>query len=124
MVARGERGGPEAMTAFDLALAAAPPAISGLFGYLAARQQFRRKPGEVSDTIATAFSRLVNELQEENARHMASIRTLREDAHKVRAQLTKLQGFADALFRHIAVLERQIIGLGAEPALRPSLPEL
>ncbi len=111
------------MTVIDLALAATPAAITGLFGYLAARQQFRRKPSDVSDTIAAAFTRLVNELQEENARHMASIRTLREDAHRMRNQLSRLQGFADALFRHIAALEQQILRLGAQPLARPLLPE-
>jgi hypothetical protein len=73
--------------------------------------------------INLAYARDDNWDQEENARHMASIRTLREDAHKTRSQLAKLQGFAQALFRHIAVLEQQIIGLGAEPAVRPSLLE-
>lgn len=66
---------------------------------------------------------ILKEAQEENARHMASIRILREDAHKMRGQLTRLEGFAQSLFRHIAVLERQVVGLGGEPAARPKLAE-
>jgi hypothetical protein len=112
------------MSPIEIALAALPAAVTGLFGYLAARLQFRRRPGDASDTIASAFSKLVNELQEENARHMASIRILREDAHKMHGQLTRLEGFAQSLFRHIAVLERQIAGLGAEPVARPSLADV
>jgi hypothetical protein len=102
-------------------VAALPAAVTGLFGYLAARLQFRRRPGEAVDTIATAFGRLVDQLQEENARHLESLRLLREDAHKIRNQLSRLQAFAQTLFGHIAVLERQIVGLGADPAPRPSL---
>jgi hypothetical protein len=111
------------MSLSDPLLAVLPAAVTGLFGYLAARLQFRRRPGEVSDTIASAFTRLVRELRTENARHLASIRTLREDAQKMQSQLTRLQTFAHALFGHIAILERQIVGLGAEPAARPALSE-
>lgn len=98
-------------------------AITGFFGYMAALIQHRRKPAEESDQIASAFGKLVKDLQAENARHLASIKTLREDAHRMNNQLTKLQAFAHALFRHIGLLERQIISLGAEPAVRPVLPD-
>lgn len=111
------------MSLFDALATALPAAVTGLFGYLAARLQFRRPPGEVSDAIASAFSKLVNELQEENARHMTSIRTLRDDAQKMRGQLGRLQAFADALFGHIGILERQVVGLGGAPAPRPALLE-
>ena len=99
-------------------------AVTGVFAWLAARAARRRSPDQVGDTIANAFKTLVDELQEENARHLAAVNQLREEGHRLRGQLQKLRAYADVLFRHIASLEALIRSHGADPPARPALPSL
>lgn len=91
--------------------------------WLGKRRHPKAVQAEMSDQIAGAFQKLVDELQEENGRHLASIKVLREDAHRLRNQLTKLQAFAASLFKHIAALEAQLRSAGLEPMARPTLPD-
>lgn len=99
-------------------------AVTGAFAWLAARAGRRRSPDQVGDTIANAFKTLVDELQEENARHLKQLNLLREEGQRLRGQLLKLRAHAEVLFRHIASLEALIRGHGADPPARPALPNL
>jgi hypothetical protein len=98
--------------------------VAGFFAWLAARAQKRRAPDQVGDTIASAFKTLVDELQEENRRHLKMINGLRDESQRLRKQLQKLRAFADALFRHIAALEALIQARGEAAPERPSLPAI
>lgn len=99
-------------------------AVTGVFAWLAARTGRRRTPDQVGDTIANAFKTLVDELQEENARHLKQLNQLREEGRRLCSQLLKLRAYADILFRHIASLEALIRSHGADPPARPALPNL
>jgi hypothetical protein len=99
--------------------------------WVAKRRHKKVVQAEVSDHIADAFRKLVDELQEENGRQLASIRNLRDDAQalekegqRVRRRLAKVELFVQALIRHILDLEARLIALGATPPLAPTLPDL
>lgn len=100
--------------------------IAALGGYLAAVAGRPRKPrpAEVGDAIASAFKTLVDELQEENARQERQIRALREDNHRQRHRLHRIDAFVSLLFSHVSALEDHIRRLGGHPTERPPLPDL
>ena len=79
---------------------------------------------ELTSKEVSTLSVVVDQLQEENARHLASLKTLREDAHRVRNQLAKVQSWARLMLRHLERLEALILSLGGEAPARPELPEL
>ena len=99
-------------------------ALTGVVTLIVARENRKKSPGEAADTLASAFSRLVDQLQEENGRHLAQITCLREEGHRLRNQIDKLRGFATAVFKHIAVLEECIRGLGGSCPDRPVIPPM
>ena len=99
-------------------------AVTGVVTLLVARESRKKTPGEAADTLASAFSKLVDQLQEENGRHLAQISTMREEAHRLRNQLTKLRGFAEAVFKHVKVLEDCIKAMGGTCPDRPVIPPL
>lgn len=79
---------------------------------------------EMSDQIASAFEKLVDQLQEENRRHLHMIEGLRKEGHALRGKLAQLQAFAHLLFKYAAGLEEQLKSLGGTLPPRPELPEL
>lgn len=97
-------------------------AVAGFFSWLVARTKAKKSPGEVSNQIANGFTKLVDQLQEENSRHLKQIDSLREEGHRLRNQLSKLRAYAELLFRHIGKLEDLISAQGHTPPARPELP--
>lgn len=98
--------------------------VTGLFAVAVAFIRRKKSPGEVGDTIANAFGKLVDQLQEENASHLKQIDHLREEGQRLRGQLAKLRAFAELVIRHIASLEQIIKDSGGVPPDRPELPAL
>lgn len=99
-------------------------ALTASIGYAARKRHPKAVQAEMSDRISSAFQRLVDELQEENRRHLAMIEALRTESQSLRARLARLQAFAQALFRYADELEAQVRDLGGCPVERPDLPGL
>jgi hypothetical protein len=87
-----------------------------------------KEKADVAVSVASAFQKLVDGLEAENARHMAMIKSLRDDATAQRNRLVKLQGYVRAvdqiLDHHIADLEHRLAAAGVDFPHRPELPPL
>jgi len=108
------------------AVGAAVTATIAAIGEAVRRWRRKRSPraeqADVAASISTAFQRLVDELQKDNARHLSQIKELRTEATRTQGQLARLKGFAMEMFRHVDALEAQLRELGITPKPRPELP--